>query len=40
MRATSSWASQNSLAMLHPNQFKVNEAWLVFKLNDAPICTE
>ena len=26
--------------MLHPNQFKVNEAWLVFKLNDAPIRTE
>ena len=26
--------------MLHPNQFEVNEAWLVFKLNDAPIHTE
>ena len=26
--------------MLHPNQFHVNEAWIVFKLNDAPICTE
>jgi len=26
--------------MLHPNQFKVNEAWLVFKLNELPICTE
>jgi hypothetical protein len=26
--------------MLHPNQFEVNEAWLVFKLNDAPIRTE
>jgi hypothetical protein len=26
--------------MLHPNQFKVNEAWLVFKLNEVPIHTE
>lgn len=26
--------------MLHPNQFQVNEAWILFKLNDAPICTE
>jgi len=26
--------------MLHPNQFKVNEAWLVFKLNELPIRTE
>jgi hypothetical protein len=26
--------------MLHPNQFHVNEAWIVFKLNDAPICTD
>jgi hypothetical protein len=26
--------------MLHPNQFKVNEAWLVFQLNEVPICTE
>ena len=26
--------------MLHPNQFEVNEAWMVFKLNDAPIRTE
>jgi len=25
---------------LHPSQFQVNEAWIVFKLNDAPICTE
>lgn len=23
--------------MLHPSQFDVNEAWIVFKLNDAPI---
>ncbi len=23
--------------MLHPNQFQVNEAWIAFKLNDAPI---
>lgn len=23
--------------MLHPNQFQVNEAWIVFKLNDAPM---
>jgi hypothetical protein len=26
--------------MLHPNQFDVNEAWIVFRLNDAPIQTE
>lgn len=26
--------------MLHPNQFQVNEAWIAFKLNDAPIRTE
>jgi len=25
--------------VLHPNQFKVNEAWIAFKLNDAPIRT-
>ncbi len=23
--------------MLHPKQFKVNEAWIAFQLNDAPI---
>lgn len=26
--------------MLHPNQFKVNDAWIAFRLNDAPIGTE
>jgi hypothetical protein len=26
--------------MLHPNQFHVNDAWIVFKLNDEPIHTE
>ena len=26
--------------MLHPNQFQVNEAWIAFKLNDAPVRTE
>lgn len=26
--------------MLHPNQFKVNEAWIAFMLNDGPIHTE
>ncbi|WP_106229290.1 hypothetical protein [Halomonas ventosae] len=26
--------------MLHPNQFQVNEAWIVFQLNDRPIHTE
>ena len=26
--------------MLHPNQFLVNEAWIVFKLNDVPIHTQ
>ena len=25
--------------MLHPNQFLVNEAWIAFKMNDAPIRT-
>ncbi len=26
--------------MLHPSQFKVDEAWVAFKLNDAPLLTE
>lgn len=26
--------------MLHPKQFQVNEAWIAFKLNDAPLSTE
>lgn len=26
--------------MLHPNQFKVNQAWIAFKLNERPIHTE
>ena len=26
--------------MLHPNQFQVNEAWIMFKINDAPIPTD
>lgn len=26
--------------MLNPKQFRVNEAWIAFKLNDAPIQTE
>jgi hypothetical protein len=25
--------------MLHPKQFEVNEAWIAFRLNDAPIRT-
>ncbi len=25
--------------MLHPNQFHVNDAWIAFRLNDAPIRT-
>jgi hypothetical protein len=25
--------------VLHPNHFHVNEAWIAFKLNDAPIST-
>jgi hypothetical protein len=25
--------------VLHPNQFQVNKAWIIFKLNDAPIPT-
>lgn len=26
--------------MLHPNQYYVNEAWIAFQLNDAPITTK
>lgn len=26
--------------MLDPSQFAVNEAWIAFQLNEAPICTE
>ena len=26
--------------MLKPDQFDVNEAWIIFRLNDAPITTE
>ena len=26
--------------MLHPQQFKVNEAWIAFRLNGAPVRTE
>jgi hypothetical protein len=26
--------------VLHPNQFQVNEAWILFKLNDAPVVTQ
>ncbi len=26
--------------MLHPKQFQVNEAWIAFRLNDAPIRTD
>lgn len=26
--------------MLHPSEFQVNEAWIAFKLNEAPIVTE
>jgi len=26
--------------MLHPSNFDVNEAWIVFRLNEAPIFTE
>lgn len=26
--------------MLHPSKFKVNEAWIAFRLNEAPITTE
>jgi hypothetical protein len=25
--------------VLHPNQFRINEAWIAFQLNDAPIET-
>lgn len=28
------------MTVLHPNQFKVNEAWIAFQLNDEPIRTE
>jgi hypothetical protein len=26
--------------MLHPNRFEVNEAWIAFRLNSAPVRTE
>lgn len=26
--------------MLHPNQFYVNEAWIAFQLNEAPLITD
>ena len=26
--------------MLHPNKFEVNEAWIAFRLNSAPVRTE
>jgi hypothetical protein len=26
--------------MFHPSQFHVNEAWIAFRLNDAPVVTE
>ncbi|MFN0204835.1 MAG: hypothetical protein ACKVS6_00810 [Planctomycetota bacterium] len=26
--------------MLHPSQFKVNEAWIAFQLNDEPVSTQ
>ncbi len=26
--------------MLHPNNFQANEAWIAFRLNEAPIITE
>jgi hypothetical protein len=26
--------------MLHPNQFEVNEAWILFRVNSAPVRTE
>ena len=26
--------------MFHPNQFTVNDVWIAFRLNDAPIVTE
>jgi hypothetical protein len=26
--------------MLHPNQFQVNETWIIFQLNDAPVITD
>jgi hypothetical protein len=26
--------------MFHPNQFQVNETWILFKLNDAPVITD
>ncbi len=38
-RANSTSASQGATFMLHPNQFQVNEAWIAFQLNDAPIHT-
>lgn len=45
----SCWTAKSILAvrfpeevhsMLHPNQFQVNETWIIFKLNDAPVITD
>ncbi len=35
-----STASQITMAVLHPNQFHVNEAWIAFHLTDAPVRTK
>ncbi|MEM1143642.1 MAG: hypothetical protein AAGI88_13765 [Pseudomonadota bacterium] len=26
--------------MLHPSQFSLNEVWILFRLNNSPVCTE
>jgi hypothetical protein len=39
-RLTPDIGPRTASPMLHPNQFTVNEAWIAFQLNDAPIRTE
>lgn len=34
------WAITEVRDVLEPNQFQVNEAWILFKLNDVPVATE
>jgi hypothetical protein len=32
--------SKEENSVFHPNQYKVNETWIIFKLNDAPVVTD
>jgi hypothetical protein len=39
-RRTAAREASSMTSVLHPNQFQVNEAWIVFQLNEMPIHTE